>query len=73
MLGAIISGPGAAIRKQKVSLFISRDGMGGFRGHFERTGDTLTSYARCKRIKYKAWGNAPGMPPHKESALQAQQ
>ena len=40
--------------------------------HFERIGSARTRSARCKRIKYKAWGNAPGMPPHTQCALQAQ-
>ena len=57
----------------EVGRFISRDRLGEKCSHFERVGSALASSARCRRIKYKAWGNAPGNAPQMESALQAQQ
>ena len=54
---------GTIIGRLKVGLYISRDHPRKICSHVARVGSTLASNARRRRIKYKAWGNAPGVVP----------
>ena len=49
--------------RQKVGLSVFHNPRGKIRNHSKRVGSAPASSARCRRIKYKAWGNAPGVPP----------
>ena len=58
MLGAVCGALGAVIRKLKVGLFISRDGLGGKYSHSAHGGDAFATSVRCKRSSLE-----PGAAP----------